>query len=71
LHKNKKGVAKQMTERGTNVLNELEVAQGEEGVVVGIESPVIEELEKAKTFLAVGAGGWGVAKYVLTRLFDK
>ena len=54
-----------MTERGTNVLNELEVVQGEEWVVAGIESPVIEELEKAKTFLAVGTCWGGVAKYDL------
>ena len=54
-----------MTERETNVLNELEVAQGEEWVVVDVETHVMEELEKAKTFLAVGAGGWGVAKYTI------
>jgi hypothetical protein len=54
-----------MTERETNVLNELEVVQGEEWVVVDVETPVMEGLEKAKTFLAVGAGGWGVAKYDL------
>ena len=54
-----------MTERETNVLNELEVAQSEEWVVVDVETPVIEELEKAEAFLAVGTCWGGVAKYDL------
>ena len=48
-----------MTERKTNVLNELEVAQDEEWVVVDVETPVMEELEKAEAFLTVGTC-WGV-----------
>ena len=60
-----------MTERETNVLNELEVVQGavaqaEEWVEASIELPVIEGLEKADAFLAVGTcWGGGVAKYDL------
>ena len=54
-----------MTERETNVLNELEVVQGEEWEVVDVETPVMEELEKAEPFLAVGTCWEGVAKYGL------
>jgi hypothetical protein len=59
-----------MTEIETDVLKELEIAQGavahgEGEGVEGVEAPVMEELEKAEALLAVGAGGGGTAKHAL------
>jgi hypothetical protein len=62
-----------MTERETNVLNELEVAQSEEWVVVDVETPVMEELNKfcCLNKKCLDYGKKGVGSIVVHNMYGK